>query len=738
MPNLRLVFAMLCVLSSTLSVYADDEPAPKPGTSPAVLEATYREVNQHVVDTYVGTLPSNWNTWPQRYNGKLDVTGNLRVAVDVMLSSAVDSRLRILNSKNLEAYKCRMESGYVGIGVLFHFDVKLQKGFDIQEVMNSSPAKNAGLRASATIVAIDGVRLQGADLIDSLKLLLSDKTEVRLTVLEGEDEREVTVKRNPGEKLGITYGTGKTTMTVTVEKVFAGSPAEKAGLRVGDVVTKTYNFPMAETDPDYFVSRTNGRLGEDLDLTVLRAKEEFDLKLTRGIVFNEELALGYSDNALRLTNLDWTKLPEAVDKYVDRLNAQPECVIDLRGASGENPELAARLAARFIQNADGDLICYRQKQSGQETTTRLFITLKDGKATLVSQNGTGEKVIEQPAGSVTCKLSVLVDEQTSGTAEALALALQRSGRATITGARTAGRTDLVTAKTFTFDDRELLVEVPTKRLVPGTGYATLTLTPDLKTGPNGDGGLLLMGLGLILWVVSVFAGMRLVKNRSEHSGARFAVRGALLVVLLVAGGFAFVHGFKNVHQVVVPKSEAQLAADYVNNILRTDEEARIDRDRFGNQERGKLDAKPNWGAEKPPIADPEIEAACRIVTAMANNDFESVKALIESYAHKPYARAQIGMALNHALLKAGVEGYVLCHNGMFILERGHSDDGQCMLILSPVEQPRVTVMVVDPKFPRQFSSTDNSDMFDAAEVFATYRTPLLRGVQEFRAKPGKN
>ncbi len=734
MPNLRLVFAALCALSVTAGVYAGDEPPPKPAPAPAVLDATYQQVNQYVADTYIGTLPVGWNGWPQRFNGKLDVTGNLRVAVDIMLSSAVDSRLRILGSKNVENYKCRMESGYIGIGVQFHFDVKLEKGFEIQEVLDSSPAKTAGLSAGTTIVAIEGVRLQGSDLVDSLKLLLSNKTEVRLTVLEGEHEREVTVKRNAGDKLGIAYGAGKTKMTVTVEKVFANSPAETAGLRVGDVVTKTYGYPMVGTDPDYFISRTTGRLGEDLELTVLRGGEEVNLKLTRGIVFNEELSLGYSENTLRLTNLDWAKLPAAVDKYVDRLNAQPECVIDLRGASGENPELAARLAARFISKADGDLICYRQKASGQETTTRLFITLKEGKATLVSQTGMDETVVERPAKVVTCKLSVLVDEQTSGTAEALALALQRSGRATVTGANTANRIDLVTAKTFAFAERELMVEVPTKRLVPGAGYKELTLKPDLRTGSSGDVGLLLMALGLILWVGSVVAGMRLLRNRSAHSRSRFALRGALLVVVLVVGGFAFVHGFKDVHQVMVPKSESQLAAGYVNNILRTDEEARIDRDHFGNQERGKLDAKLDWGAKKPPVADAEIEAACRIVTAIAENDFDTVKTLIESYAHKPYARSQIGSALNHAFNKAGFDGYVLCHNGMFILERRGSEEGQGMLILSPTEKPRVTVMMADPKYPRQLSSTENSDMFDAAEVFSTYRTPLLRGVEEFRSR----
>lgn len=747
MRTLQLGFAaLLAIMVVAVTAYGDDEPAPKPGPSPAVLDSTYKNINQHVLDTYVGTLPDNWSNWPQRFNSKLDVTGNLRVAVDVMLSSVVDSRLRILNSKNVEASKCRMESGYVGVGVMFHFDTKLEKGFEITEVKKDSPAKTANLTSGTTIVEIDGLRLQNADLIEALKRLLGTNSEVNLTVLEGEKERAVVIKRGKGEKLGIGFGLGKTSMTVTAEKVFKNSPAEKAGLREGERITKVNNVEVVGIDADLFTRYTSGNLGDELGLTVVRDNAEVNLKMNRAIVVNEELAIGYSEKdatgMLRLSNLDWAKLPESVDQRVASMNAQSACVIDLRGASGENPELAARLAARFIQTAGFDVLSYREKQGGQETTTRIFLATKDGKLTVVSQTGNVEKVVEQPTAAVTGKLSVLVDEQTSGTAEALALALQRSGRATITGARTANRFDLVTAKNFTVGEREFVIEVPSKRLVPGAGYASLEIKPNTKTGNSGDRGLLLLVVGLLFFGSGVYSVVQMVRNRrnSSETGSNrshFVARGALLVVALVAGGFAVVYGLKDVHKVVTTRSESQRVAACLNDILRTDEEAREDSFRYNSVERGKLDAQLKWGEEQPPVADAEIEAACRIVTAMTDNDFDAVKKLIESYAYKPYARAQIASALNHVFHKAGLDWFIMYHNGMFLVESHGSEDGQAMINFSPIEEPRVTIMVVDPKYPRQFSSTENADMFSAREIFSTFRTPLIRTVQEFQAKPKK-
>lgn len=725
----------ICVLLAAMTAYAGDEPAPKQGPAPAALDATFQQINKEVLDSYVGTLPPNWNSWTPRFSGKLDVNGNLKVATDIMLSSAKDNRLRLLSPKEIEAARCRPVSGFVGLGVMFRFTTTIDKGFEIAEVLDGSPAKAANLQSHTTIVAVNGQRLAGADLIDASQLLFGAGTEIKLTVLDGEKESDVTVaKRNKEDKLGIAFNYGKTSMTVAVGRVFPNSPAEKAGLRVGELITKINGNVVKTADADWFMSQSGqtayDRLGDTIGLTVVRDNAEVNLELQRSIVVDESRAFSLSVHdrndqrlesftELTLANLDWTKIVDSLDKNVSAINQRTSCTIDLCKASGDNPELSARLAARFIQ--DGDLLAYSEKQGGKTKTTRFFVAQRDGKTTLLSECEGVEKVIEQVPQAVTSKLTVLVGEFTSGTAEALASALQRSGRATIRGAETADRADLTEAKTFTSGDCQIVVEVPVKRLVLSAGQKTLAVKPVAST--LSITASLFIGLGVAIFLIALCSTCRM--RRTRH---------VVVVVLAVAAGFACIcYGLQK--SANAPKTEAQKASAFISNILWTDEDSRIDRLRYAQQERGKLDVQLKFGEKPSPVADAEIKTASRIAEAIAEGDFEAVRKIIASYAYKPYARAQIAGCLNHAFHKAGVDIYILSHNGSFYLERNGLEDGQVMVNFTPLDPPAVTVMVnSDPERKSSFSSTENPQGFEAQEVFATFRAALVRAVQDNRAK----
>jgi C-terminal processing protease CtpA/Prc len=751
-PSIR--FASLCMIafaSSVASLCAADEPAPQKGPPPAVLDATLLQIRSQVDQSYVDPTRIGFSNWTLRYAGKLDNSGNLRVAVDAMLASNDDSRLRLLDDKQAKAYKCRLQSAIVGIGAVFNIKVTLLKGFEVSTVLDNSPAQRANLPSGTTIVAIDGTRLAGTDLVDSLSLLLTDKPEIVLTVL-GSDDKETAYKitrKDSGERFGIGFNTGKTTMKVTVEEVLSGAPAERAGLKAGDEVTHVYSNTVSNGDSDWFVNnQVAGELGEAVSLKVRRGDAQLDFSVTREFVEREELAYSLTmegqprTTQMRVSNLDWVKIPELVGRHVKTINLLKECTVDLRGASGDNPELAARVAARLIYRLPGEILCFSETRFGKTQTTSYNIDERDGKRVLVCSAGSLKTVVEEIEDVVSCKVTVLVDSQTSGTAEALALALQRGG-ATITGTETANRSVLVSTETFKVGDTELLVQVPTKRLVPGQNYKSLVIAPDNFTGSKNGRGWSWAALigGVVALLFAALAASRSSRKKMSlaaqnlEQGAAFRTKlqrvgpplmvaslglvGSLLIYTGCTGSF------------VSAKTDSQKASAHVANILRTDEEARLNRLKSANVPRGKLDVEPKFADGEPKVTDGEIASACQIVEAIAEGDIEAVRRIVASYAHKPYARAQIASALNHSFYKAGVPLRVEFYGGSFVIEREGLADGQAAVSFSPInEEPTVRVMVRNPKYPRQFTSTENSEMFNAREVFATFKGPLIRSVLE--------
>jgi membrane-associated protease RseP (regulator of RpoE activity) len=150
-------------------------------------------------------------------------------------------------------------------------------GVLVSMVMKGSPAEQAGLRSGDVIVELDGTKLAGAEHLREIVSKTRPDTEVRLHVLRGEEQLDLTARLGSkppggissdssgeaapetreipwsrwflldyegglgarmadmngglGEYIGGTDGTG-----VLVLEVCEGSPAEKAGLRPGDIV----------------------------------------------------------------------------------------------------------------------------------------------------------------------------------------------------------------------------------------------------------------------------------------------------------------------------------------------------------------------------------------------------------------------------------------------------------------------------------------------------------------------
>ena len=154
-------------------------------------------------------------------------------------------------------------------------DIKGTEGILIAEVMDGTPAADAGLESGDVITKVNG---QIVDEVNSFRLLVAEQdvgSKIRLDVIrEGKDKRiDVTLGERPGAVVASAPAAEEHSWAgldvldldsrearrliddpeeegVVVVNVEPGSPAEEAGIRVGDIIKEVGNAEIADFD-DY-------------------------------------------------------------------------------------------------------------------------------------------------------------------------------------------------------------------------------------------------------------------------------------------------------------------------------------------------------------------------------------------------------------------------------------------------------------------------------------------------------
>jgi carboxyl-terminal processing protease len=201
-----------------------------------------------------------------------------------------------------------------------------------------------------------------------------------------------------------------------------GSPAEKAGLRSGDLVLATDGVPVDGLTVDAARERMRGPKDTTVELRIQRGKEvPFVLRITRDIIQEREVEaknlLGGTVGYVRLegfSDRSAEDLAAAVRGHVDE--GRTKLILDLRGNPGGYVTAARVVASQFIGSGP---IFWEQDSQGTQIAIE---AIPGGAAT-------------DPAIDVVC----LIDRGTASASEIVAAALQDSGRATIVGQRSFGK-----------------------------------------------------------------------------------------------------------------------------------------------------------------------------------------------------------------------------------------------------------------------------------------------------------
>jgi carboxyl-terminal processing protease len=261
--------------------------------------------------------------------------------------------------------------------------------------------------------------------------------------------------------IGIALGMGEEDKLPRVSSDLAGGPARMAGVKAGDLIEEIDGVPTTGQDLPKIIDRLRGAEGTVVTIVVRQpgAAEARKLTITRGVV-PRKTVIGHK----ALSEEQW------------EFRAEPElpiaCVRILAIGASTLHEL--RKIEQQLRN-EGYRALILDLRDASPGTLPSAVALADGLLDAGPigrvQTAEGTREFQADAECLFRKwpLAVLVNSNTSGTAEWLAAALQDNHRAIIVGEQTSGSN--YTSTPYPLEDQESAVILATGLLERGNGRA---------------------------------------------------------------------------------------------------------------------------------------------------------------------------------------------------------------------------------------------------------------------------
>ena len=227
-----------------------------------------------------------------------------------------------------------------------------------------------------------------------------------------------------GEFEGVGLSVGEHRRGLLVLEVFEGSPAQKRGIRRGEVITEVNGESIAGQPSELATAKIKGKPGSSVTLTVLstgRPQRTRDVKVARARI----------------------EVPAATGRLVRR-DGQRVGVASLAGFStGAHGELRQEVDLLVDKGARGLVLDLRRNPGGllDEAVLVSSVFIEDGP--IVSTRGRTKRErqfsAQGDAVAPTMPLVVLVDHGSASASEIVTGALRDRHRATVVGERTFGK-----------------------------------------------------------------------------------------------------------------------------------------------------------------------------------------------------------------------------------------------------------------------------------------------------------
>ena len=294
--------------------------------------------------------------------------------------------------------------------------------------------------------------------------------------------REGTTGKFVGVGIEITQEDGLIRVVSPIE----GSPADRAGLKPGDLITKVDDTAVKGLSLNEAVKRMRGEPGTKVILTILRRDENRSFPVT---IVREEIRTqsvkskvvepGYA--WLRLSQFQERTVEDFVTKLEDIYKREPGLkglVLDLRNDPGGLLDAAVAVSAAFLP--EGVTVVSTNGQI--EESKSIYKAVPED---YLRRRG-ADPLKRLPAAVKSVPMVVLVNEGSASASEIVAGALQDHKRATIMGSQTFGKGSVQTVRPLGPDTA---LKITTARYYTPNGHTIQAkgIVPDIMVDDTAEG-----------------------------------------------------------------------------------------------------------------------------------------------------------------------------------------------------------------------------------------------------------
>lgn len=256
-----------------------------------------------------------------------------------------------------------------------------------------------------------------------------------------------------GAEVGISSG------KIVIISPLTDSPAERAGLKPGDIITSIDGKSTTSLSLGDAVGKIRGKKGTVVDLAITRGSATLNFKITRDVVQTpsviSRMEQGYA--YLQITRFSSETGNVFHDQLAALLKQSPKgIVVDVRNNPGGYLQTAVQIASEFLP-ANKVVVTERTKNKNVETLR-------------ASEGGL--------AIDTSLPMTVLVNGGSASASEILAGALKDNHRATLIGTKTFGKGSVQDFETLP-DDSSLRLTIAHWYMPSGKGINGVGMKPDV-------------------------------------------------------------------------------------------------------------------------------------------------------------------------------------------------------------------------------------------------------------------
>ena len=289
-----------------------------------------------------------------------------------------------------------------------------------------------------------------------------------------------------GRFVGVGIEIGMEDGLVKVVSPIEGSPAFRAGLKSGDLITKIDDTVVKGLTMDQAVKKMRGEPNTKVILTVFRKSESRSFPVT---IVREEIRVQSVRAKMVEPGYAWLRVSQFQDRTVDDFGKKLEelykqdpalkgLVLDLRNDPGGLLEGAVAISSAFLPS---DVVVV--STNGQ---------IADSKATFKAspeyylRRGGSDPLKRLPEAVKKVPMVVLVNEGSASASEIVAGALQDHKRATIMGAQTFGKGSVQTVRQLG-PDTALKITTARYYTPSGASIQAKGIVPDVMLDETAEG-----------------------------------------------------------------------------------------------------------------------------------------------------------------------------------------------------------------------------------------------------------